>query len=139
MARSHRSHPTPLTRSSSNSIEEKDTADVPTLDTIHDLLVTNIEATKVQQQINRDAREVEKNKELNQSAVIAWLSDFRVYRQRKGYQKLVNLVDSAMHEVYAKRCCKLTFADFLLLEDDEFCHIWRLNLTVPMLTFTRRA
>ena len=77
MARSHRSHPTPLTRSSSNSIEEKDTADDPTLDTINDLLVTNIEATKVQQQINRDAREVGKSikflKELNQSAVIAWL------------------------------------------------------------------
>ena len=97
MARSHKSLPTPLTRPVRTSylqgVDEEDTADVPTLDTIHDWQVTNIVATKVQQQINRDATEVEKSKkflkELNQPAFIAWLSGFRVCKQRKGYQNLI--------------------------------------------------
>ena len=87
MARSHRSLPTSLTEpvrtSYLHGVEEKNTASVSTLDTIHDSLVTNIEATKIQQQIKRNAIKVKKSKkflkELNQSAVIAWLSDFRIY------------------------------------------------------------
>ena len=91
MARTHRSLATPLTRPVRTSYlqgeAEKDAEADPTLETIHDLLVTNMEATKVQQEINKDATEVEKSKKnlkaLNKQAYIAWRSDCKTTNRRK--------------------------------------------------------
>ena len=72
-SRPHKTLATPLTRpvrtSWLNGEEEEDATADPTLAIIHDLLLTNIEATKVQQQVNKDNTEVERPriflKELN--------------------------------------------------------------------------
>ena len=68
MARPHRSLEILLTRPVRTSylqgVAEKDAEADQTLNTIHDLFVTNMKATKVQQEINKDASEVEKSKKM---------------------------------------------------------------------------
>ena len=62
-------------------------------------------------------------KALNRPAYLTWKSDCRVYLQKVGDQKLVDLVDESVQDYCAEVICELDVPEFLLLENDALLAI----------------
>ena len=97
--------------------------DITTLQAFQDLLQASTDASNGQQKLIKEERPVEKTAKflmlLNQPCYITWKASFKVYKQKKGIRRMVELIDSTVQDVCAQIICKLTLEQFLVLEDSE--------------------
>ena len=130
LSRPHQSLPTPNTtkvRSSfvlgSSSEGLATNAELEPIKIFQEFLQASIDATNGQKELVKEERKVEKEfkklNEMNQKVYIDWKARCKNYRQRKGKDKMVDLMDSDMQEYCAEYICELELDDFLLLENSE--------------------
>ena len=130
LSRPHQSLPTPNTtkvRSSfvpgSSSEGLAANAELEPMKIFQEFLQASIDATNGQKELVKEERKVEKKfkklNEMNQKVYIDWKARCKNYRQRKGKDKMVDLMDSDMQEYCAEYICELELDDFLLLENSE--------------------
>ena len=60
---------------------------------------------------------------LNQPAYIAWKANCKVYKQKNGLKRMVELIDSSIQEFCALFICEQTLAELLLIENSELTSI----------------
>ena len=119
------------------------TAEPDLMKMLKDFLQASIVATTSQQQLVKEVRKMEKNGEkmavMNQKAYIAWKAYCKVYRQNKGKDKMVDLIEPAMQEFCAEYICYIELNDFLPLENSDLTDILVTHSDILMRpTFTRQ-
>ena len=61
--------------------------------------------------------------DMNQTAYIAWKAYCKVYKQNKGKDKMVDLMEPSAQEYCAEYICAIELVEFLLLENSELTDI----------------
>ena len=134
LSRPRHSLPTPLTKMARSSftsgvlIEDLDQKmDPATLQAFQELLQASTDANNGQQLLIKEERSVEKTAEfllaLNQPTYITWRASYKVYKQKKGIRRMVELIDSSLQEFCAVFICELSLEEFLILENSDFTSI----------------
>ena len=124
LSRQHEDLPPPRTTKTRSSFipEGGNTGEEPEpMKIFQEFLQASIDATTSQQQLVKEERKVEKTAKklaaLNQKAWIAWKAYYKVYKQSKGKENMVDMMEPDVQEYCAKFICEIELKEFLLFEN----------------------
>ena len=114
LSRQHEDLPPPrMTKTQSSLLPEAErTGEEPEpMKIFQDFLQASIDATTSQQQLVKEERKVERTAKkltaLNQKAWIVWKAYYKVYKQSKGEENMVDMMEPDVQEYCAEYICEI--------------------------------